>query len=882
MKTIRALWLRVVASLRRDASGAELREEMEAHLTMQTSENIRRGMDPAAARRNALASSGGLTRASELVYERRGLPWLQTTLADVRYAARSLRRNPAFTIVAVLTLALGVGANTAIFSVVNGVVLRALPYAEPERLVTVSSTIGVRQAMVSGPDFMDWRRQARSIADFAASYGSAHETVLTGSGEPERLTQARVTANAFDLLGMRAVLGRAFATGEDDESAPRVAMLSEALWQRRFGGDSSIVGRSLVFDGFPTTVIGIVPPEMRWPNDADVWLTTRFSADDLAEGSRGARWIGVVGRLAPGATLAAARSEMDAIAARLAQLDPRHNQDVGTRVTPLLESVVGEVRKPLWVLLGAVGFVLLIACGNVASLSLGRIAARSAELAVRTALGGSRLRIARQILTESLLLALVGSVVGVLFAVAGIRGLKAIAPVDLPRLDEVRLDATVLAFTLGLTVLAGVLFGVVPAMRGAATGLHDRLRAAGRGSPGAPDGGRSRRLLVVAEVALTVVLLIGAGLLLRSFARLRAVDPGFRAERVSTFAVSLPTTRYGTAERQRVFTSNLLERLGKVPGVNSAAVSFLLPLSGGGFGFTFEVDARASGTGADEPRAQARVATPDYFAAMGIPLIRGRIFDERDRFGGPPVVVISRDLAQRYFPGEDPIGRRLQTGWGMHDSRFGGEVVGVVGDVRQLSLERGVTAHIYMSYDQWPLNDFDVVVRADAPYAAVASGARAALRELDPDIPMAGMRPLPELVDASLGPRRFQMTLLGAFAVVAVSLAVVGIYGVIAYGVRLRRREIGVRLALGATRRRVVRMVLSDGLRLVMAGVTIGVLLGFGLTQVLSSLLFEVHARDPLTFVVAAAALIGAAVLACVIPARGAAGLDPVETIRSE
>lgn len=880
MRRVRAFLLRIIGSFR---PAPDYREEMEAHLAMQTDENIRRGMSPIEARRAALLQSGGVTRGVEGVHEQHGLPWLQETLGDVRYAWRALRHNKLYTLVAVSTLALGVGANTAIFSVVNGVVLQPLPYPEPERLVSVQSTIGERVLSASGPDFMDWRRQSRTLGAIAASYTSLHETVLTGSGEPERLSQVRVTANALDVLGVRPLLGRTFAAGEDDRGAPRVALLREDLWTRRFGGDSSIVGRTLTFDGYPTTIIGIVPRWLRWPADADVYMTTRFEERDLAAAARGARWLTVVGRLRNGVTLEDAQSELSTIAARLQQLDPVHNADVQTRVTPLLQSMVGDLQKPLYVILGAVGFVLLVACANVASLSLGRIAAREPELAVRTALGASRWRIARQVLIENLVLAALGGIVGAVVAAQGLRLLLAIAPDDLPRIHDVQLDGHVLAFTLALTVLAGILFGVTPAVR-AAAGTHDRLRAAGRSGHGSRESGRFRRLLVVCEVAMAVVLVTGAGLLLRSFALLRAVDPGFRADGVATFAVSLPNTRYESAEQWDAFSSALLARLRRLPGVTSAATSFVLPLSGGGFGFTFTISGRDVPGGAEEPRAQVRVAGPEYFKTMGIPLLRGRLYDARDRLGGASVLVISSELANRYFQGEDPIGRYLETGWsnGVPGRKFGGEVIGIVGDVRQSTLESGVSPHMYMSDAQWPLNDYDVVVRSSASFESVVLGARTALRELDPDIPLGGARPLTQLVDGALGTRRFYMLLLGAFAGVALALALVGIYGVMAYGVRLRRQEIGVRLALGASRVRIVQMVLGDGLRLVAIGIVAGTLAALALTRVLASLLYEVKSTDPVTFTLAAGSLVAAATLACILPARGAARLDPVQTIRAD
>ena len=881
MRPLRAFLLRLVGSFR---PGTDARDEMEAHLEMQVDENIRRGMTPDAARRDALMQSGGLTRGGEAVHEQHGLPWLQETLRDVRFALRALRHNPVYTLVAIMTLALGVGANTAIFSVVRGVVLRPLPYREPERIVSLTSTIGERESSVSVPDFLDWRRQAQSMQGITASYTGTQETVLTGSGEPERLTQVRVSANAFDVLGMPPLLGRGFAEGEDDPGAPRVALLHEDFWRRRFGSDSSIVGRTLIFDGFPTTIIGIAPRALRWPAEADVWMTTRFTARDAAATARGARWLTVIGRLAGHASLTQAQDEFSAIATRLQQLDPDHNADVGARVTPLLETITGDLQKPLWVLLGAVGFVLLIACANVASLSLGRVAAREAELAVRTALGASRLRIARQVLTENLVLASIGGLAGVGVALLALKALLAVAPADLPRVKDVRLDGAVIAFTLALTVFAGVMFGVMPAVRAAATGLHDRLRSAGRGGRGSRESGRSRRLLVVVEVALAVVLVTGAGLLLRSFALLRAVDPGFRTDGVTTFSVLLPSTRYEGPAQWVAFTGDLLDRLHRIPGVSSAATSFSLPLSGDSFGFTFTISGRETGSGADEPRAQVRVASDEYFATMGIPLVRGRLFDAREQRGGHQVLVISAELARRYFPNEDPIGRVLQTGWGNGDPTrsFGGEVIGVVGDVRQSAMEKDVTPHMYMSATQWPLDEYDVVVRATTPFAEVVSGARGVLRALDPDIPLGGARPLSDLVDGALGHRRFYLLLLGAFAGVAMALALIGIYGVMAYGVRMRRQEIGVRLALGSSRAGVVRLVLGDGLRLVAAGVALGAVAALALTRLLASLLYEVRATDPVTFVLAALALVAAATMACVVPARAAAALDPIETIRAD
>ncbi|HEY7237257.1 MAG TPA: ABC transporter permease, partial [Gemmatimonadaceae bacterium] len=643
----------------RSAVEREMDEEMRFHLEMEAEELARFGA--ADARRIAHRRFGGVARYQDEARDVRGGRWLEELRQDTRYALRVLARGRGFVAVSVLTLALGVGANTAIFSVVRGVLLRDLPYEDPSRLVAIASVINGSPSAASPPDFFDWRTQAQSFSGLAADFLST--TALTGSGDAERLTQARVTSNFFDVLGLQPVHGRGFRAGEDALSAPRVVILSDGLWRRRFGADPAIIGRTILLDDFPTTVIGIAPPQLRFPVAVDLWMTTRFDARDVAPSSRGARWIQVIGRLAPGRTLSGAQSEMSTIATRLAQADPRHNTGVSTRLTPLQEDLVGAVRTPLFILLGAVGLVMLIACVNVASLSLSRTAARDTELAVRVALGAGGARIARQILTESVVLSLGGGIAGVALAALATRALVALAPGDLPLADSVHLDGVVFSFALGLTVLSGLLFGAVPAVQGARWGARDRLRAGQRGATLGPRAGRLRQALVVAEVALAITLLAGAGLLIRSFARLTTVDPGFRPENVTTFSFALSPVRYPDEARQEQFASTLLARLQATPGITSAGVSFSLPLSGSGFGLTFAIDGRPEASGPEEPRAQVRVATADYFRTMGIPLLRGRGFTAQDRAGTTPVIVISQEAARRYWPNEDPIGQTLVTGW---------------------------------------------------------------------------------------------------------------------------------------------------------------------------------------------------------------------------
>ena len=867
-----------------DRSDRALDRELAAYVALLTEEKIKAGMDPEAARRAALLEVGGVEQVKERVRDVRPGIWIEMLWRDVRYSARSLARSPVFSIVACLTLALGIGANTAIFSIVNGVMLRPLAYPDPDRLVAVNSVMEGGSTAVSPVDLMDWRRDARTLAGFAASYSS--QTILSGSGDAEQIDQARITANTFDVLGIRPLVGRPFLPGEDVAGAARVAILSERLWRRRFGADSSVVGRTITLDGFPTLVVGVAPAAMQWPEPVDVFLGTRFSERNLSPSSRGARYLNVVARLAPGASLDAARSEMTGLARRLEQANPEHNTGVHALVTPLLMSVVGNVRDTLWVLLGAVTLVLLIACANVGGLTLGRVAARDAELALRTALGATRGRLVRQLLVESVVLASIGGALGLLLAWGGVKALVAIAPANLPRLGEVGFDGRVLAFAFFATSLIGILCGVGPAVKAFTLDVHDRMRSAGRGVRGSVDAARARRVLVVAEVTLAVVLLAGAGLLFRSLARLRDVDPGFRAEGVVTFSLGQLPRRYATKEAEIEFTRQLLDGIRHLPGVTAADVSFKLPLAGGSTEMTFDV--RGQPADPREPRAQARAAGPDYFAAMGIPLLRGRMFDATDRLtrdGGRQVLLISAELARRYFPNEDPIGKYLQTGWGnvgWPGVKFGGEVIGVVGDVRQRALSQDISPHMYMPYLQWPVNEYDVVIRSTTPPARVVSGARSLLRRLDPQIPMNAPRSYSDIVASSMGDRRFYLVLLGLFAAVAMTLALVGVYGVMAYGVQQRRREIGIRMALGATREGVVRMVLSDGVRMVGAGVALGVVAALSLTRLLGSLLYSVGPRDPTTFIVAPLLLVAAAVIACALPARRASRLDPVETIRAD
>jgi putative ABC transport system permease protein len=855
---------------------------------MKVQELIDAGASPAEAQSRARAEFGDLEYTRRYLndtdrarmHDERRAELGDELRQDIRFAFRQLRRNPGFTAIALITLALGIGANTAIFSVVRGVLLSELPYAEPNRLIRVYSKIERGLISVSPADFNDWRRQSTRFSALAAS--SEGTVNLTGTGTAERFAQARVSANMFQLLGVRVALGRAFAPGEEAPDAPRVVILSDGLWRSRFGGDPAIIGKSIRLDDFPTEVIGVAPPEMRYPSPVDLWLTTRFSAKDLSDASRGSRWIDVIGRLAPGATRDQAQSEMIAIARRLELQDPKHNTGYSTRLVLLRDDMVGSVRPALIVLLAAVGFVMLIACANVASLMLGRTAARESELAVRTALGAGCGRLVRQLMTESCCLALAGGALGFALAMWGTRLLLSLAPSDIPRLYNVRVDAPVLLFTLGTTALAALFFGSIPALQasGADTVLH--LRAGDRASRTRPGSARTRSVLVVAEITLALMLLVGAGLLIKSFTRLREVNPGFTAARVSTFTVTLSPVKYETQDQQRAFAKTLLDAVHRIPGVDSAAVTFGLPLSGTSFQLSYEVAGRPAPPPNAEPRAQVRIVSAGYFATVGIPLVRGRVFGEADRPGNPRTMVVSEETVRRYFPGEDPIGKHIDFGWNRDGDHLSGEIVGVVGDVRQHGLSEAVTPHIYAAWDQWPLDEITVVMRSRGDPAVALKAARATVLSLDRDLPVYDAFTLESMVGRALGQPRFYVLLLSIFALLAVVLAVVGIYGVIAYTVQQRTREIGIRIALGASRDGVVAMVVRRGLILALAGIALGSAAAYAVSRVLQSLLFGVGARDPMTFVAVAALLGAVAVLASWLPARRAARVDPLAAMRAE
>ncbi|HXY30259.1 MAG TPA: ABC transporter permease [Gemmatimonadaceae bacterium] len=800
-------------------------------------------------------------------------------LSDLRYSARTLLKSPAFTAIAVLTLALGIGANSAIFSVVNAVVLRALPFKDPDKLVFVYEVLHGERQSVSPPNFRDVRSASHAFTDMSAVVGATYN--LTGRGQPERLSAVGVSAGFFSLLGVGAELGRTFTPDEDSVGAARVVVLSHGLWQRRFDGDRRVIGQVIVLDGQPHTVIGIAPAGFTYPRKAELWTPLVLTPGDLADGERGAQYLRVIGRLRPGVLLADANRDLGVIGARFASAYPKFMTDGTFGAAGMQDRIVGEVRPKLLVLLGAVGFVLLIACANVANLMLVRSAGREHEVAIRTALGASRRRLVRQLLTESVMLSLAGGILGVLVAQWGMDLLTSFGPRDIPRLDEVRLDGVVLLVTTLTAVVTGLLFGLAPAIGTSRPDLVRRLREGGRGLRSGPGSGRLRSGLVVAETALALVLLAGAGLLIHSFYNLERVDPGFRTDHVLMFSVSLPDANYPNDTVQREAITALRERVRALPGVTSASIAFGPPLSGIRFGISYDVVGRPPTPPGQDVSAQIRPVTPEYFATMGVPLMSGRGFTDQDR-GSPQVVIVNREFVRRTFPHENPLGQHITLGWTQAGVRQGGEIVGVVGDVKQFALDQDAEPDVFLPLAQCPVQQLSVVLRTRGDPLTLVGPARAAVHAVDPDLPIFSVASLEQMVDESVAQPRFYMMLLAAFAVLAVLLAAIGLYGVIAYGVAQRQHEIGVRMALGARPGDVLGLVVRQGMSMTGVGVLIGVALSLAMSRVMASLLFGVSSRDTITFALVLPLLGAVAFLACWLPARRAARVDPAVALRAE
>jgi putative ABC transport system permease protein len=774
---------------------------------------------------------------------------------------------------------------------VNAVLLRPLPFPGSDRLMSVwqnNSARGWHKDVVAPADYVDWRRDAVSFDSMAAYFG--HGVNLRAGEEAERVKAADVSVDFFRVLGATPAPGRGFAAQDENASAGRLAVLGHALWQRRFGGDRELVGRSVVLNSETFTIVGVAPPGFQFPEKAELWTLAAHvvpgnpfvpANQDLTT-VRGLHYLYVIARLKDGVTRAQAQSEMDTIAARQEKQFPELNAHTGVEVMPLHESIVGDVRPALLVFLGAVALVLLVACANVANMSLARAAARRREIAVRTALGASRPRLLRQCLTESVLLSVAGGSAGLLLAMWGTDLLTALGPEEIPGARAITLDARVLVFTLVLSVLTGILFGLAPALQASSTDPQEALREGGRTSSAGPRARRLRNLLVVAEMAVALVLLTGAGLLVKSFLRLERTDPGLSVEGVLTLRLWIPDARYAEEARQVRFYDEVLRRSAALPGVTAAALTSDLPLSGVDSFLGFAIEGRPDPKPYEGPESGFHQVSPDYFRALGIPLLRGRSFDARDVREAPAVVVVSDTLAKRYWPGEDPLGRRVSFGTDDKGERTWTTIIGVVADVRQKGLHTDPRPECYVPYAQAPSRYATLVLRSGLDATGLAASVGREVRAVDRDVPVYEVKTMREVLDGSLASRRFNMALLALFAAMAVLLASVGLYGVLAYMVTQRTHEIGVRMALGARRTDVLRLVIGQGMALALGGVVLGILGGLALTRVLSTLLVGVAATDAWTFVSVALILAAVALLSCYIPARRAARVDPIVALRYE
>jgi putative ABC transport system permease protein len=812
---------------------------------------------------------------------------MQTFWQDLRYGARMLLKKPGFTAIAVITLALGIGANTAIFSVVNAVLLRPLPYTDPDRLAQVWQTfpqLGLNQVTVSAPEFLDYRDQSHVFERMAAF--RAQGFTLTNGSEPERIFGVRVSADLFPLLGVAPAIGRAFIPEEDQPGSPRAVVLSHGAWQRRFGSDAAVIGKLLTLDGESFTIVGVMPSGFQFPPQSlqnELWTNVPFDANDLNR--RGWRPLGMIARLKSGVSMDQANAELKTIAGRF----PVSGSVPSAYAVSLHEQVVGRVRRALLVLFGAVSFVLLIACANVANLMLSHAAARQREMAIRAAVGASRARLIRQLFIESMPLALLGGGVGLLLSVWIVEMLVSVNPDNIPRTNEIGVDLRVLGFTLFVSLLTGIVFALAPAWQTSKLDLNESLKEGGRGTSVSFRRFSLRSLLLVSEVALSLMLLIGAGLMTNSFARLLRVDPGFDPRGVLTMQVALPQSKYSETNQRAFFFEQALERIRRLPGVQYAGMTSALPL-GGNPDFGFTIEGRTPNAQGDVPQTGWRAISPEYLQTMGIPLRRGRHFNEQDHEKAAGVAIINETMARRFWPDEEPLGKRIKLGGPQRPYPWM-TIVGVVGDVKHDGLDAPVGPEMYMPYAQTPFLQMpaglrfppmSLVARSSSYHGSLAAAARAEIKALDKDQPITNIMTLDQLLANSISQPRFYLLLLAFFASIALVLAAIGVYGVVSYTVKQRTHEIGVRMAFGAQAGDALRLIIKHGMKLTLIGALIGLAGALALTRLIKTLLFDVSATDPLTFIVIALLLIGVALLACYIPARRATKVDPMIALRCE
>jgi putative ABC transport system permease protein len=869
----------------RRRADSDFSAEIRAHIALEADRLRAEGLSPSDAEAAARRAFGNPTAAEERFYESGRWLWWDQATRDADYALRMLRRSPAFTVAAVLTLALGIGANTAIFSVIDAALLRPLPYPQPDRIVTLYGldSTGVN-GILSPATFLDFRRQSRAF-DFLAGFRD-YPFNLTGQDRPERIEGAVVTPDFFGVLGVAAQVGRTLTLELDKPGAARTVVLSYSLWQRRYGGSADVLGRQILLDGEPRTVVGVMPAYFQYPPESELWTAARFAVPenilrpDLDQSNiRDSHYFETIGRLRPGVAVEQAQAEAGMIARRLKQQYGSDEEASGAALVTLHDDLIGPARPALMILLGAVGLLLLIACANIANILLARGAARQKEIAVRAALGAGRARLVRQFLTESILLAAAGGGLGIALAYAALRPLHALLPEDILAHAALSLDSQVLFFTTLVSLASGILFGLFPALHLSGAALDGVLKEGGRGSSGGVRAHRTRSVLVATEVALAAVLLVGAGLLIRSFSRLLAVSEGFRAERVLSLRLSLPEARYPGASDRARFVERAIDSIASLPGVASAAVVSRLPLNPGNS--TRSVDIKGRTSTQDDPAPDYLVISPGYFPSMGIRLLGGRAFTERDDASAPPVVIVSQSMARTFWPGRNPVGEFVTVG-GCGKENEWCQVVGAVEDVHQHNLDQPPRPAVYVPYarDPWPFMAF--VVRTGTDPASAASAVESAIHSVDSDQPLYGVRTMDEVVAASRSPRRVRMLLLSLFAALALALACVGIYGVMAYLVAERTHEIGIRMALGADRRDVLSLIVGQGLKLAGAGVAAGLLLAAGLSRFLSTVLYGVGTTDALTFAGVAALLIALAAAATYLPAWRATRVDPVTSLRTQ
>jgi putative ABC transport system permease protein len=886
------LMFRLRALFRRKVVEAEMDEELRSHFEKQVEKLVASGLSRKDAARRARLEFGGHEQLKEECRDARGVSVIETLLQDVRYALRMLRNSPGFAAVAILTLALGIGANTAIFSVIDSVLLRPLPYTDPAGLVMVwenNSQHPNPHNTVSPPDFLDWQSRNSVFAEMAAIFDQ--HANLTGNGLPQEVVLQDVSANFFSVLGVNPVLGPGFTAENGQKGHDDVVILSYGFWKERFAGDAAIIGKIILLNGHPLRVVGVAPQNFTWfikdgsftGAKPQMWSPFVFPASFSDRKDIG-RFLSVVARLKAGVTVAQAQSQMNAIAARIAEEYPDFNGYWGANVVPVRDQISGELRPALLILFGAVAFVLLIACANVSSLLLARASAREREIAVRTAMGASPWRIASQLLTESVVLALIGGAIGVALAIWGTDLLLAASPKNLLDLHSIPVDWRVLSFAAGATLVAGLLFGFLPSYICAHSGISETLKEGGRGSSAGKQKRFARSAFVVAQMCLALVLLAGSGLLIRSFIRLVGVDPGFDASHLLTFKVSLPSSKYKTDPAQLAFFQQLLARISRLPGVRNVSMNSFPPFTGLGSATGVHVLSQPQRSLMDLPVADVRVVGPHYFPTMQIPLHAGRLFDAQELAEERHVVVINQAFADQYLHGVDPLGQKAVIYMkSLEESQNKpSEIIGVVGDVRQMGLDTPAEPTVYWPHPELVMSGMTILVRTVNDPLTLVSAVRDELQQIDPEQPMAAIATMDQLLAGSLSRSRFTMLVLGVFAALALVLACVGIYGVIAYSVTQRTQEFGIRIALGANRRDVLRLVLGQGTRLTLLGIGLGIVAALIITRLMATLLYGISATDPLTFTAVVLLLALVALAACYIPARRATRVDPIVALRYE